>query len=128
VLVALAFVVSSRVEDNVAPPPLELSSVGARADGPGTVLVGVLVRNVGDRGVEVLDVAVPEVDSARAGTGTNARTIPIAPRDTAQFLIRLPARCPDRPKFDHLRVQVRVDGREIQQTLPIDLPVELDCS
>jgi len=127
-LVALAFVLSSRVEGNVAAQPLALDSLSGFGDGRGNVLVSVAVLNVGEQGVEILDVAVPEVEPARFGTGTNSRTIPIAPRQTGQFLIRLPARCPDKPKFTRLLVQVRVNGREVQQTLPIGTPVEFDCS
>lgn len=127
-LVAVAFLVSSRVEGNVAAQPLALDSLSGFADGRGNALVSVTVLNVGEQEVEILDVAVPEVEPARFGTGTNTRTIPIAPRQTGQFLIRLPARCPDKPKFDRLVVQVRVDGRELQQTLHVGTPVELDCS
>lgn len=127
-LVAVAFVVSARVEADVSPQPLELHEMRVIDRQGGVALVRVEVGNVIEHPVELLDVAVPDVASARSGTGTKAAGIAIAPSATGEFLLRLPASCPQNQHFDRIEVLVRVAGdRELVQSLGVDDSLDLGC-
>jgi hypothetical protein len=127
VLVALALAVTSRSEDSPGRPPLEFGKISQLSGGDDAVLLGVEVRNVGERTVEVLDAMVPDVADARFGTGTPSSTVTIAGATSGRFLLRIPAPCPGTPTFDRLELRYSADGNEGRQTVRLGGPVRVAC-
>jgi len=126
VLVAVAFVISSRSEG--APgQPLELERFRAIGSRDSAVAVQVVVRNTRDVDVEVLDASIPDMADVRFGGGTTAPTSMVRAHDYGTFAMRLPTVCPTPPAIDRINVRLRINGHEHAQSLHFLNAVRWEC-
>lgn len=124
VVANLAFVALAFPDDE--PQPLSLGNTELRWYGEQAV-VDPAIRNDGDSTVELLSVSAPGarvMRSADQWVVESDRLLPvaglkIAPGGREWVEVSFPNTCPRPPKLARLDVRLRVDGREVTQTLPV---------
>jgi hypothetical protein len=121
------------------PTPLSVGTTELRWAGD-TAAISVPVRNDSDDAVELLSASVPGLPAATLRRPTSELYVserdawrPVAasklgPGDSELLDIAMSARCPNAPTVRTLEVRMRVDGREVTQTLTLPKVLPGRCS